>query len=248
MSARLPYCGSAPLPGELWGRFNLDPMLIVTLLVLGALLLWACRSKLERRAAALGWAIAFAAFVSPLCALSVALFSARIAQHMLLLLGAAPLIALALPTSARRSTTSWPLWTSAAAFFVALWYWHMPVPYDATFSSTLTYWAMHATLFGTGILLWRELLHQPGERIVETFAVGALTSMQMGFLGAVIAFAGRPLFSWHFLTTYVWGFTPLQDQQLGGTLMWVPGVLLFLWAAIRSLERLWSALEGVKTA
>ena len=30
--------------------------------------------------------------------------------------------------------------------------------------------------------------------------------------------------------------------------MWVPGMLLFLWAAIRSLERLWSALEGVKTA
>jgi putative membrane protein len=141
-----------------------------------------------------------------------------------------------------------PLWSSAAAFFIALWYWHMPGPYDATFTSTFTYWCMHLSLFGTGILLWREILHPPPARIVETFAVGAFTSMQMGFLGAILAFAGRPLFSWHLLTTYSWGLTPLQDQQLGGTLMWVPGVLLFLWAAIRSIDRLWNALDGVKTA
>jgi putative membrane protein len=42
----------------------------------------------------------------------------------------------------------------------------------------------------------------------------------------------------------VWGLSPLQDQQLGGTLMWVPGLLLFLWVGVRSLERLWSALEA----
>jgi putative membrane protein len=243
----VPYCGSPPSPGELWERFNLDPLLLLVLSLFGVLLIWMVRGRWERRCAALGWTMAFAAFVSPLCALSVSLFSARIAQHMILLLVAAPFIALALPRAPHRNG-SWQLRASAGMFFVALWFWHMPDPYDATFNSTSTYWLMHSTLFGSGILLWRELLHHRPNQAVEVFAVGAITCMQMGFLGAILALAGRPLFSWHFTTTAVWGLSPLQDQQLGGTLMWVPGILLFLWVAIRSLERLWSALEGAKAA
>jgi putative membrane protein len=239
----VPYCGSPPSPGELWERFNLDPLLLLVLSLFGVLLIWMVRGRWERRCAALGWTMAFAAFVSPLCALSVSLFSARIAQHMILLLVAAPLIAFALPRATHRSG-SWQLWATACLFFVALWFWHMPDPYDATFSSTSVYWIMHVTLFGTGILLWRELLHHRPNRAVEVFAASAITCMQMGFLGAILTLAGRPLFSWHFTTTAVWGLSPLQDQQLGGTLMWVPGLLLFLWVGVRSLERLWSALEA----
>jgi putative membrane protein len=241
----VPYCGVSPSPGELLQRFNLDPILLVVLSLFAVLHFWMVRGRRERGFAALGWLIASAAFVSPLCALSVSLFSARIAQHMILLLAAAPLIALALPRAAHRNG-SWQLWASAGAFFVALWFWHMPDPYDATFSSSSVYWFMHVTLFGSGILLWRELLHHRPNQAVEVFAVGAITCMQMGFLGAILTLAGRPLFFWHLTTTAVWGLSPLQDQELGGTLMWVPGILLFLWVAIRSLERLWSALEGVK--
>jgi putative membrane protein len=129
---------------------------------------------------------------------------------------------------------------------VALWYWHMPLPYEATFRSTLIYWCMHVSLFGSGIGLWRELLHPQAQRTTEIFIVGMLTSMQMGFLGAIFALAGRALFSSHLLTTASWGMTPLQDQQLGGVLMWVPGIALFLWVGIRLLERQWSAPEQSK--
>jgi putative membrane protein len=244
MIARPPYCGSPPLPGELLDRFNLDPALIVSLGLLAAVHIWSCRTPRQRRFAAAGWFVAVGAFVSPLCALSVSLFSARIAQHQILLLAAAPLLALALPRTAHRGP--WALWANAAVFFVALWYWHMPGPYDATFTSTYVYWFMHVTLFGSAILLWRQLLHHRPARTIETFAVGALTSMHMSFLGAILAFAERPLFSPHLLTTSIWGLSPLQDQQLGGTLMWVPGVFVLLWACIRSLGRLWSALDDVK--
>jgi putative membrane protein len=72
--------------------------------------------------------------------------------------------------------------------------------------------------------------------------------MQMGLLGAVLTFAGHPLFLWHLTTTQVWGLSPLRDQQLGGTLMWVPGIALFLFAALRSLSRLWTALNVEKPA
>jgi putative membrane protein len=248
---QLPYCGSAPVPGELLTRFNLDPILLAALVMLAVWQVTAAKTYGPGRTrlfAAAGWLAAAVAFVSPLCALSVSLFSARVAQHMVLVLVAAPLIALAWPVPASRRNGTGVLWASAAAFLVALWFWHMPVPYDATFTSTWPYWTMHLTLFGSSILLWRELLHPRHDRIVETLLVGALTSMHMGLLGAVLTFAAHPLFLWHLTKTAAWGFTPLRDQQLGGVFMWVPGILLFLWAAIRSLGRLWNTLEGVKPA
>ncbi len=50
----------------------------------------------------------------------------------------------------------------------------------------------------------------------------------MGFLGALITFASRPFYAPHLLTTAAWRLTPLQDQQLGGAIMWVPGCIVFL--------------------
>ena len=81
MALPVPYCGSAPTPGELVSRFNLDPVLIVCLLALCALqlLLLHRRGALDVRRrqgfALAGWLVAAGAFLSPLCALSVALFS-----------------------------------------------------------------------------------------------------------------------------------------------------------------------------
>ena len=252
MSAPLPYCGSPPVPGELASRFNLDPILILALLALAGLHLYSIRNDTRgvKACAAVGWVIAAAALLSPLCALSVALFSARVGQHMLLLLAAAPLIAAAWPGNHANAGSGrpgrWPLWAAAGAFFVALWLWHMPAPYDATFSSTSLYWCMHVTLFGSGVLLWRELLHHDTAQTADVLVAASLTSMHMGLLGAVLSFAAHPLFSWHLLSmTSRWGLTPLQDQQLGGVLMWVPGIALFLWVATRSCGRLWSALEEV---
>jgi putative membrane protein len=248
----VPYCGSAPFPGELLTRFNLDPVLIAALVAGCAWQLWAIRRShagvRARQALALGgWLVAAAAFLSPLCALSVSLFSARVGQHMLLILAAAPLIAMGL-RPAKSSTHGWRLWCGVAMFFLALWYWHMPAPYEATFTSVVTYWTMHITLFGSAILLWRELLNHPPQQTAHVLAAGTLTFVHMGLLGAVLTLADRPLFQWHLFTTQVWGLTPLQDQQLGGTLMWVPGIALFLWTALRSLAHLWGSLERARPA
>lgn len=236
----LPYCGLPPSPGSLLGRFNLDPVLIAVLSVLTVVHVLSVRDTRSRAYAVSGWVAASAAFISPLCALSVSLFSARIAQHMILLLVAAPLIALGWPKWNAGART---LWATSVAFMVALWVWHMPTPYDATFASTPLYWAMHISLFGSGILLWRELVYHPARRVGLVLLAGLLTSTHMGLLGAVLTLARHPLFFPHLTTTQVWGLTPLQDQQLGGTLMWVPGIALFLWVSIRSLRRLWSTLD-----
>lgn len=236
----LPYCGAPPLPGTIWTRFNLDPVLIVALAILvGTHLYAAYRSGDRFWLAAAGWMTASVALLSPLCALSVSLFSARVAQHMLLLLVAMPLVASALP---RWRAVEGPvaLWGAAFAFLLALWFWHMPGPYEATFRSTQVYWAMHVTLAASGLALWATLFRQHTPQAV---AAGLISSIQMGLLGAVIGLASWPMYPPHYLTSEAWGLTPLADQQLGGVLMWVPGCLLFLWVAVRSLGLLWRSLD-----
>jgi putative membrane protein len=86
-----PYCGSAPVPGSvIW---NLDPVLIVCLAAIAsAHLTTGLTPSCRPRVAALGWAVLAVALVSPLCNLSVALFSARVGQHMITTLIAAPLV------------------------------------------------------------------------------------------------------------------------------------------------------------
>jgi putative membrane protein len=247
MNEAVAYCGLPPHPGQLLWRFNLDPVLIAILALVTLMHVYFAGARSARRYALGGWLVAAAAFISPLCALSVSLFSARIGQHMILLLIAAPMIALGLPKSSP-ARGQWDLWASAVGFFIALWFWHMPAPYDATFDSWYIYWAMHVTLFGGAILLWRALLQHAAAHTAEMLAVSVLSSMQMGLLGAVLALASRPLFFPHLGTTAAWGYTPLQDQQLGGVLMWVPGILLFLWVGMRSLRRLWGALDQLNSA
>jgi putative membrane protein len=91
-------------------------------------------------------------FVSPLCALSSALFAARTVHHILLVAVAAPLLAAALP---RR--------TGAPALHLALstavlWLWHVPAAYDLALSNMAVYWAMQATLFVPALLFWRAVM------------------------------------------------------------------------------------------
>ncbi len=252
MVAQLPYCGTPPSPETLLHRFNLDPVLIGALILATLLHLLYLRRQGGTRTSALstvgaGWIVTALALISPLCALSVSLFSARVTQHMVLILGAAPLLALATPLiSTRWARTA--TWSATFVFLVALWFWHMPGPYDATFDSTLVYWTMHLTLFGSAVLLWRALLRSPRSASGDVLLAGVLTSMQMGFLGAILTTASHPLFFRHLSTAQIWGFTPLQDQQLGGTLMWVPGILLFLWAALYALNRLRSLTARAKPA
>jgi len=242
MAAQLPYCGTPPSPETLLHRFNLDPVLIGALILATLLHLLYWRRQGGTRIFALstagvGWIVTALALVSPLCALSVSLFSARVGQHMVLILGAAPLLALATPPLAIRWART-VTWTATFSFLVTLWFWHMPGPYDATFESTPVYWTMHLTLFGSAVVLWRALLRSPRSASGDVLLAGVLSSMQMGFLGAILTTASHPFFFRHLSTVQIWGFTPLQDQQLGGTVMWVPGILLFLWAALFALNRL----------
>lgn len=234
-----PYCGAPPDPSTLLWRWNLDPWLLAALFAIAAGYALAVRpmshgssGRVHWRQACFyaGWGIGAAAVVSPVCALSVSLFSARIAQHMLLETVAAPLIALGLPFA--RSGRPPRAFAATGAFAAMLWFWHAPGPYTATFQGPWIYWIMHATTFGAAIWLWRAVLLGAGERVGVLLATMLATTLEMGFLGALFVFAPRPLFAVHAFTTAPWGLTPLQDQQLGGVIMWVPAGAIFLAAIV----------------
>jgi putative membrane protein len=230
----LPYCGAAPNPAELLGRWNLDPLLILALAMVGLAILRAGLNTRERRLAGIALGLTFILFVSPLCALTSALFAARSAHHVLLTAALAPLIAWAIP---RRRLASLPgklpLWTAASA--VALWFWHAPDFYAAALSSDVTYWAMQMSLLGTATAFWIGV-----RRTAPAHAIVALLTymVQMGLLGALLTFSTNAFYAPHALTTSIWGLSPLEDQQLGGMIMWVPGALAYLLGALILLARL----------
>lgn len=229
------YCGPAAMPGEIWLRWNTDPVLIAVLLALAIVV-----GRGGSANARAGWgAIALIAliFVSPLCALSSALFSARVFHHVVLIAGVAPLLALAFPL---RRLGSPPLAALVMVHAVILWLWHTPGLYAWGLASVPAYWLMQLSLLGSAWLLWRAILkpaQHPGAALVALVA----TIGQMGLLGALIVFAPQPLYAVHYLSTAAWGMSPLTDQQLAGLLMWVPAILPYLgiglwlgWSGFRS--------------
>tara|TARA_R110002049_G_scaffold232379_1_gene404977 strand:+ start:31472 stop:32188 length:717 start_codon:yes stop_codon:yes gene_type:complete len=213
--AYTPFCGTPPLPGELFTRWTLDPFLLVGLVAFAALL-W---TRAERRGQALTSAalVAFL-FISPLCAASMALFSARVGQHLLLTLIAAPLIAAALPK------VRLPLWPLALLFALLFWGWHSPTPYAATLQSDLVYWAMHLSLTGCAIALFMGFRGAGAQAAVPAvFTAAQLTAFAVTLTLAPLAWHG-----WHELTALPYGLSALADQQLAGALMWVAGGGLFM--------------------
>jgi putative membrane protein len=226
------YCGPAPAPEGLWARWNFDPVLLITLLVLAL--------AVRRQPMALaGVGVLVIAFVSPLCALSAALFSARVVHHVLLVAVAAPLLAVGLGRGAVRSTAL-PLVVST----IVLWLWHLPAAYDLALSNIAVYWLMQLSILGTAVAFWVTVLHPaqgPGTAILAT--LGAF--VQMALLGALLTFAPQGLYAIHAIAPMAFGFSPLADQQLGGLIMWVPaGVPFFVIIGVLG-RRGWQRMEPV---
>jgi putative membrane protein len=225
-----PYCGAAPVPAELLWRWNLDPPLLLALGILGAAIYFGTRHEWLKvaswQAAALGLLMLVVAFVSPLCALASALFSAREVHHTALVSLAAPLLAYGFGRN--QGTAGWSV-ASASLFAVVLWLWHAPQAYAAALSSNLVYWIMQASLLGSAFLIWTAIL---GAKTLAGVGLSLASMLQMGLLGALLTFAPFAFYAPHSGSTVAWGLTALEDQQLAGALMWVVGGSAFFAAAI----------------
>lgn len=227
----IPYCGAAPVPAELLARWNLDPLLIATIAAAAFAYHRYARTGPRKRLAFAGFiATLLVLFVSPFCALSSALFSARVTHHVLLAVLAAPLLAAALP--ALRPRLPLAFWTAAQTLI--FWLWHAPGVYAWALSSDVAYWLMQLSLLVSAVLFWASVRAASAPAAVAALLA---TMVQMGLLGALITFSAAPLYAPHFLTTASWSLSPLDDQQLAGLIMWAPGAAAYLAAALLLIGR-----------
>jgi putative membrane protein len=204
-----------------------------------------------------GWLSLFIALVSPVHAWGRVLFSAHMSQHEILMLVAAPLLVLgrplivflwALPVDWSRRvgnlgkivwinrvwrTLTIPLvaWLVHA---IALWIWHIPVLFDAVLHSEAVHTLQHLSFLLSALLFWWALIHGPQGAMGYGAAVLYLftTSIHSGVLGALITVAGSVWYPSYVGLTDSWGLTPLEDQQLGGLIMWIPAGLVYVIAGL----------------
>ena len=115
-----------------------------------------------------------------------------------------------------------------------MWIWHLPVLFQATLENDAVHTAQHVSFFGSALLFWWAIIY--GKRGLASYGAGVLylftTSIHSGILGAFLTFTHRVLYPVYSGSTESWGLTPLEDQQLGGLIMWVPAGLVYILAAL----------------
>jgi len=113
----------------------------------------------------------------------------------------------------------------------ALWFWHLPAPFAWSLASEPVHALEHICFFGTSLLFWSLVLEPLAKRRIAygiTIIFLGTFGLQMGLMGALLTFAGHPLYAAYLQTTQHWGLSPLEDQQLGGLSMWIPASLIHL--------------------
>jgi putative membrane protein len=209
------------------------------------------------------------ALLSPLDHLSDELFMAHMTQHMLLMMVGVPLVLLGapilpilrgIPRPIRRRvviptfrsppvrfvlrTLSRPL-VAWPAFIFSMFAWHLPALYEAALGNEALHLLEHAVFVIGAYLFWWNVIDphplRPNLQYLVRVPYIFLTVVPAFALGAFLTFADGPWYATYIVTAPLHGLTPIEDQQLGGVIMWVPGsfiigaaLVLDLYVAIRN--------------
>jgi putative membrane protein len=183
------------------------------------------------------------------------LFSAHMSQQELLMVVAAPLIvggqlpvafawALGGATTSRLAQSRiahawaklWPMLTAplfALVVHVAvLFVWHMPLLYQLTLRSDSIHAVQHASFFVSAMAFWWGLLRARRSNIGAAIVYLFVAMIATGMLGAFLTFASRLWYPAYATTSRAWGLDAIDDQRLGGLIMWIPGGASYLIAAM----------------
>jgi len=230
-----------------WNRWNLHISVLAGLALLGGLYVFLGGLKSGRgrvTSFALALVVLLFALNGPLHELSDNyLFSAHMAQHLLLTLVFPPLLLFGCPAPVVRPLLR-PRWVMAISrvitrplaagllFSAPIALWHFPVFYEAAMRDHRLHIVQHLVFLTTAVIMWWPVLSPVPElprlphllQMVYLFLLG----IPMSVTGALITLADRPLYPFYVAAPRVGGLSPLQDQQIGGLLMWVLGGIM-LW-------------------
>ncbi|MGE5802712.1 MAG: cytochrome c oxidase assembly protein [Gemmatimonadota bacterium] len=230
-----------------WNQWDLHPSVVVGLVLLGGLYVFlgglrTARSRVVSFGAAL--LVLLVALNGPLHNLSDNyLFSAHMAQHLLLTLVFPPLLLYGCPAQVVRPLLR-PRWVLAIArivtrpvaagliFTAPIVVWHFPALYEAALRNHNLHILQHLVFLATATLMWWPVLSPVPElpriphllQMLYLFLLG----IPMSVTGALITLSDRVLYPFYAAAPRVGALSPMQDQQIGGLLMWVLGGLM-LW-------------------
>jgi putative membrane protein len=247
--------------------WSLHPSVLIGTGILGALYVWGIGPWRRRRG--LGPPVPllrrlsfFAALVVLLVSLNgpihdlsdYYLFCVHMVQHLLLTLVFPPLLiwgapgwllspllrAPAVRVAARAVTRPF---VAAAIFTVTLAVWHLTPFYELMMREHEVHIATHLMFMVTATIMWWPVMSSVpelprlshGPAMLYLFLVG----IPMQAVAALITTADQVLYPWYSAAPRTWGLSPLDDQQLGGLIMWVPGNL-YMFLAIGVVFMLWA--------
>jgi cytochrome c oxidase assembly factor CtaG len=251
------HAGEPVQPHDLATAWEFDPGVVIPLIVSALLFARGARRSRGvsmRRITCFwaGWATLVFALVSPLHPLGEVLFSAHMVQHEILILVSAPLLVISRPlvpflwgmpmdwrrTAGRWAKTAWVErgWRGLTDPFTAwwihavvLWAWHAPPMFQATLTSNWAHAAQHLSFLLSALLFWWSLFYAHGRLGYGSSVLYVFTTMvYTGILGALLTFVPKLWYPAYAPRTAAWGLSPLQDQQIGGLVMWVPAGVVYM--------------------
>jgi putative membrane protein len=212
-----------------------------------------------------GLAVAGVALLSPLAIYAEALLSVHMAQHLLLVLVAAPMLVGARPGEAllaglparvanglravgrsgpvRALTSPLVAWTVFAATGWAV---HFTGIFDLAIRNQHVHAAEHLLFLGSGVLFWVPVAGSQAMSHPLRLVYLALAMPQNTFLALAIFSAGRPLYRAYGELGRTWGPSLVDDQRQGGGVMWIVGDLTLLVAVLAVTARWATADAGLE--
>jgi putative membrane protein len=234
---------------NLW-TWSIHPSTVIGIAGLAALYVWAA-SKLHKDPTtgqkvffAAGLLLMFASLNGPLHDLSDDyLFSAHMVQHLLLTLAVPPLLLAGVPGWMLRRPLSHRLVRPVARFFTrapvafvtfnaTIAAWHLPPLYNTAMAHHNIHIVEHLMFMTAAVLMWWPLMSQLPElprlaypaQMLYTF----LMSIPMSIVAVYIAMSDHVLYPAYSAAPRIFPLSPLEDQLLGGLIMWIPGGLIFI--------------------
>jgi cytochrome c oxidase assembly factor CtaG len=113
---------------------------------------------------------------------------------------------------------------------IAIWTWHIPYLYEATLDNEFVHALQHISFLGTALLFWWTLVHGRYGKLGYgvAFVYVFTTALHTSLLGALMTFTQKVWYPIYEGRTTPWNLSPIEDQQLGGLIMWIPSGIVFV--------------------